>query len=220
MDELAAVAGEDPLAFRLAHLRDERLAAVLRAAAARADWPNHEESEGIGIALGFEKDGRIATCVRVRVDGDRTVRVTRIVSAYDCGRIVDRENLANQVEGAAVMGLGGALFEQIRFERGRITNASLNAYRVPRFRDIPPIEVVLLDQPDQPSAGAGETPIIAIAPAISNAIFSAIGRRLRSMPFLDEDGKLASAGAKPAFRGTRAIAGAAAPKATAEATSD
>jgi len=192
MDELAAAVGTDPMHFRLAHLSDDRLAAVLRAAAERAGWPDHGPGEGIGIALGYEKDGRIATCVRLRVDQDRVVRVTRIVSAYDCGRIVDRANLANQVEGAAVMGLGGALFEQIRFERGRITNPSLNGYRVPRFRDVPPIEVVLLDQPNEPSAGAGETPIIAIAPAIANAIFSATGQRIRSLPLLGEDGRLPS----------------------------
>jgi len=81
-----------------------------------------------------------------------------------------------------VMGLGGALFEAIEFENGRIKNPHFASYRVPRFADIPRIEVVLIDRRDLPPAGAGETPIIGIAPAIGNAIFAASGTRLRSMP--------------------------------------
>jgi nicotinate dehydrogenase subunit B len=88
----------------------------------------------------------------------------------------------NQVEGAMIMGLGGALFEAIEFEDGRITNARFSRYRVPRFRDAPAIQVVLLDRKDLPSAGAGESPIVAIAPAIGNAIYNATGIRLRSLP--------------------------------------
>jgi isoquinoline 1-oxidoreductase len=80
------------------------------------------------------------------------------------------------------MGLGGALFEVIRFRDGELTNGSFTAYRVPRIDDVPPIEIVLLDQPDEPSTGAGETPIIAIAPALANAIYSASGVRVRSLP--------------------------------------
>jgi len=83
------------------------------------------------------------------------------------------------------MGLGGALFESIRFEAGgRLTNASMTDYRVPRITDLPPLEVILLDRPDIPSAGAGETPIIAVAPAIANAIFAAAGVRLRDLPLI------------------------------------
>ena len=90
----------------------------------------------------------------------------------------------NQVEGATVMGLGGALFEAIHFDAGHILNPRLSTYRVPRFSDLPAIEVILLDRKDLPSAGAGETPIIAVAPAIANAVFDATGRRLRSLPLL------------------------------------
>ena len=103
--------------------------------------------------------------------------------------MVDEENLRNQIEGAAVVGLGGAMFERIRFERGRILNASFRHYRVPRFVDAPDVEVVIIDRPDEPSSGAGETPLIAVAPAIANAIFAAIGRRIRSMP-LAADGPI------------------------------
>src|SRR5205814_1732565 len=98
--------------------------------------------------------------------------------------LVNPDSVRRQVEGAAIMGLAGALFEAVRLDAGRIGNASFHEYRVPRFADVPPIEVVLLDRPDMPSAGAGETPMIAVAPAIANAIFAATGARLRSLPLL------------------------------------
>jgi isoquinoline 1-oxidoreductase len=98
--------------------------------------------------------------------------------------VVNPNHLKNQVEGALVMGLGGALFEAIEFANGKVTNGLMANYRVPRFSDLPKIEVVLIDRKDQPSAGAGETPIIGIAPAIGNAIFAATNIRLRSMPMV------------------------------------
>jgi isoquinoline 1-oxidoreductase len=93
-------------------------------------------------------------------------------------------HLENQVDGAVMMGLGGALFEHVDYADGVITNARLADYRVPRFRDLPQLETVLLDRKDLPSAGAGETPIVAVAPAIGNAIYSAVGVRLRSLPMV------------------------------------
>ncbi|HXB48296.1 MAG TPA: molybdopterin cofactor-binding domain-containing protein [Streptosporangiaceae bacterium] len=184
IDDLAAALGADPLAFRLRHLDDERLAAVLSAAAAEIGWGEPQpDGTGVGIALGTEKGGRVATAARVHVGPDRTLRLLRLVTAVDCGAIVHPDGLANQVEGAVVMGLGPALFEQIDFAGGRILNGSMTDYRVPRLADVPAdLKVVLLDQPDQPSAGGGEAPIIAVAPAIGNAIFRACGTRLRSMP--------------------------------------
>jgi nicotinate dehydrogenase subunit B len=185
IDELAAALGLDPLELRLRNLSDERLAVVLRAAAEHADWDrlrrDNHGGVGIGIACGTEKGGRVATCAQVRLSG-RALQVERIVTAYECGAIVNPDNVARQIEGATVMGLGGALFEAIHFDAGRILNASLRSYRVPRFTDVPEIETVLLDRPDLPSAGAGETPIIALAPAIANAIVAAGGPRLRSLP--------------------------------------
>jgi nicotinate dehydrogenase subunit B len=91
-----------------------------------------------------------------------------------------------QVVGATVMGLGGAMSEAIRVKDGRVSNASLADYRVPRFPDIPPIDVVMLDRSDLPSAGAGETPIVTVAPAIANAVREATGRRLRSLPLVPD----------------------------------
>lgn len=185
MDELACAAKMDGLEFRLKNLKDERLRAVFQAAAQKFGWgkPKGTEGQGFGMGGGFEKGGNVATCAEVRVDaksGD--VRVVRLVTAFECGAIVNPDGLRNQIEGANIMGIGGALFEAIQFENGKILNARFSKYRVPRFSDVPSIEVVLLDRKDIPSAGAGETPIVSIAPAIGNAIFDATGVRLRSMP--------------------------------------
>jgi isoquinoline 1-oxidoreductase len=108
--------------------------------------------------------------------------VVRVVEAFECGAVVNPEHLRNQVEGAVAMGIGGALFEHIDFAANQIQTNRLSRYRVPRFQDMPVIESVLLDRRDLPSAGAGETPIMGIAPAIGNAIFDATGERIRSMP--------------------------------------
>jgi isoquinoline 1-oxidoreductase len=188
LDELAIALGRDPLEFRLAHVADERLADVLRTAAEHSGWSGHVRAlgrgQGIGIAGSIEKGSRVATCARVAVEADRRVRIVEIVTAFDCGTVVDEANLKNQIEGATVMALGPALFEAVELERGRVTNPSLGAYRVPRFTDVPMITAVLIDRPGGASAGAGETPLIGVAPALANAIFNASGVRLRSMPLL------------------------------------
>jgi isoquinoline 1-oxidoreductase len=133
----------------------------------------------------LEKSGYVATCVEVSVDrSSGRVHVVRALSAFECGAVINPDHLKNQVEGAMIMGLGGAMFEAIEFEDGKILNPRFSKYRVPRFRDTPEIEVVLLDRKDLPSAGAGETPIVGIAPAIGNAIFDATGVRLRSLPLV------------------------------------
>ena len=177
MDELAHELGVDAVELRLRQLEDERLADVLRAAAERGGW---NEGAALGIACGVEKGAYVATCAEVDAAGN----VTRLVTAFDCGAIIDPDNLVNQIEGATIMGLGGALFEHVRLARGRLVTRSLADYRVPRFSDVPEIQVLLLDRPDVPSAGAGETPILCVAPAIANALFAATGERLRSLPLL------------------------------------
>jgi isoquinoline 1-oxidoreductase len=185
MDELAEKVGMDPLQFRLHNLRNDRLRGVLSAAATRFGWSGQRPTagRGTGIACGFEKGGYVATCAEVEVDGaGGEVRVTGVTVAFECGAIVNPAGLHKQVEGCIIMGLGGALWEGIEFESGRVLNARLSQYRVPRLRDIPPIEVVLLDRKDLPSAGAGEAPIVALAPAIGSAIHMATGSRIRSLP--------------------------------------
>ncbi|HYL37527.1 MAG TPA: molybdopterin cofactor-binding domain-containing protein [Bryobacteraceae bacterium] len=185
MDDLAAAAGLDPLDFRLKNLKNARLRAVLEAAAEKFGWRNAKSTpaRGFGLACGVEKGGYVASCAELSIapPGGK-VKIERVVTAFECGAIVNPEHLKNQVEGAVVMGIGGALFEAIEFADGRILNGQLSQYRVPRFSDLPVLETILLDRKDLPSAGAGETPIVALAPAVGNAIFHATGRRLRSLP--------------------------------------
>ena len=193
MDELAHQAKLDPLEFRLKNLKDDRLRAVFGAAAKKFGWASAKKSpgRGFGIVGGVEKGGYVATCAEVAVDKSTgSVRVVRLVTAFECGAIVNPDGLRNQVEGANIMGLGGALFEAIEFEDGRILNAAFSKYRVPRFKDVPAIETVLIDRKDLPSAGAGETPIVGVAPAIGNAIFDATGVRFRSLPMAPNGLKL------------------------------
>jgi isoquinoline 1-oxidoreductase len=187
MDELAAAAGADPLGFRLAHLKEPRLRAVLEAAAKQFGWSQRKgktaANVGAGLACGTEKGSYVAACVEVGVDRNAgKINVHRVCEAFECGAIQNPANLQSQVQGCIVMGLGGALSEEIEFEKGVILNASFRTYRVPHFQDVPEIEVHLLNRPDLASAGAGETPIIAVAPAIANAVFDASGIRVRSMP--------------------------------------
>ena len=185
IDDLANMAGVDPLEFRLQNLTDARLRAALVAAAEKFGWAQRKPAagQGVGIAASFDKGSYVATCAEVELPTPASkLRVVRAVTAFECGAIVNPDHLKNQIEGAVTMGLGGALFEAIAYEKGQITNASFSEYRVPRFADLPELETVLVNRPDLPSAGAGETPIIAIAPAIGNAIFQATGKRLRSLP--------------------------------------
>ena len=187
MDELAAVAGTDPLAFRLAHLENDRLRAVLEKAAKEFDWPARVKTKqpdlGVGLACGMEKGSFVAACVEVVLDRTgNTYKVSHVCQAFECGKILNPANLLSQVQGGIVMGLGAVLREEMQFENGQITSASFRKYQVPRFNDLPELDVHLVDRPDLASAGAGETPIIAIAPAVANAVFQATGKSVRALP--------------------------------------
>jgi isoquinoline 1-oxidoreductase len=183
MDELAHSVKMDPLEFRLQNMNDERLRNVLEAAAGKFGWKARQKAagRGFGLAVGMEKGGYVAACAEVSVVNG-AVKVLRVVQSFECGAVVNPEHLRNQVDGAIAMGVGGALFEQIEFADGKIASNRLSNYRVPRFADMPVIETVLLDRKDLTPAGAGETPIMAVAPAIGNAIFDATGQRIRSLP--------------------------------------
>ena len=187
MDELARAVKMDPLQFRLKNLKDARLRAVLEAAAGAFGWGKEKprDGRGYGLGCGTEKGSYVAACAEVLTDlRSASVKVVRVVAAFECGAIVNPEQLKNQIEGAIVMGLGGALFEAIDFENGTIKNPRFSKYRVPRFSDAPHIEVVLVNRKDLPSTGAGETPIVCIAPAVGNAIYDATGLRLNSLPMV------------------------------------
>jgi nicotinate dehydrogenase subunit B len=185
MDELAHELGMDPLAFRLKNLSDPRLKAVFEAAADKFGWTKRKPApgRGFGIAGGTEKGGYIALCAEVEVEKPSgVVHIRRVAAAFECGAVVNPNGLRNQVEGAIIQGIGGALFEAIRFENGRITNPHFSQYRLPRVSDVPTIDLVILDRKDLPSAGAGECPIVGLAPAVANGIFEATGQRRRGLP--------------------------------------
>lgn len=185
IEELASSARMDPLEFRLANLDNPRLRAVLTAVTDKFGWAerskNKRKEMGMGLACGTEKGSVIAACVEIEVQASG-IRIRDFHAAFECGGILNPTNLHAQVYGAIVQGLGGALMEEIRFEGGRLINGSFAKYPVPRFRDVPPITITLLDRKDLAPAGAGETPIIAVAPAIASALFDATGERRRSMP--------------------------------------
>jgi len=185
MDELAHAVTLDPLAFRQKNLADPRLLAVLNAAADKFGWAAAKSTptRGFGLACGTEKGGHVATCAEVAIDpAAKTIKIVRVVQAWESGAIVNPDGLRNQNMGAVMQGIGGALFEAILFADGRILNPHFESYRLPRFSDAPQIEIVLLDRKDLPSSGAGEIGIVGIAPAVGNAIFAATGSRIRNMP--------------------------------------
>ncbi|HYK19941.1 MAG TPA: molybdopterin cofactor-binding domain-containing protein, partial [Pyrinomonadaceae bacterium] len=188
MDELANAVKMNPLEFRLKNIKDQRLRAVLEAASKAFGWDKTDATSGrgFGLSCGFEKGSYVATCAEIAVERDAKkvsqIRVLRVVEAFECGAVVNPLHLKNQIEGAIMQAVGGALFEAIQFENGKILNGRFADYRLPRFSDMPVIEVVLVDRKDLPSEGAGETPIVCLAPAVGNAIFNATGVRLRSLP--------------------------------------
>jgi isoquinoline 1-oxidoreductase len=160
---------------------------VLKGAAEKFGWNRYKPSpgHGIGISCGTEKGSFVATCAEIAFDrSNEDVKVLRAVTAFECGAIINPEHLENQIQGAVVQGLGGALFEWIDFKDGKILNAQFSGYRVPRFADIPELETVMLNRLDIPSVGAGETPILGIAPAIRNAIQNATGKKLYTLPMV------------------------------------
>jgi isoquinoline 1-oxidoreductase len=187
MDALAHAVGLDPLAFRLKNLADARLRAVFQAAAEAFGWGHQKSSpeRGFGIAGATDKGGYTAACAEVALDpATHSVHIVRVVQAWESGAIVNPDGLRNQTVGAIIQAIGGALFEQILFADGRVLNSRFAQYRVPRFSDLPQIEVVLLDRKDLPSAGAGETGIVALAPAVGNALFAATGVRFPTLPMV------------------------------------
>lgn len=127
------------------------------------------DAPSMGIACGTEKGSDIATAAEVSKTPDGS-HVDKLTVAFECGAVVNPDGVRNQVEDAVVQGLGGALFEAIQFRDGRLLNGSMGRYRVPRFRDVPPMEIMIINRTDLPSAGAGETPIVCVAPAIRSAV--------------------------------------------------
>ena len=187
MDAVAHAANIDPLELRLKNLQEPRLRAVLEAAAEKCAWKNLKSTpeRGYGIACGTDKGGYVATMAEVQIDpATKKIRIRRVVQAWESGAVINPNGIRNQLSGAIVQAIGGAMFESILFGDGRILNPHFASYPVPRFRDTPEIDLVVLDRKDLPSAGAGEIGLIGLAPAIGNAIFAATGVRIANLPML------------------------------------
>lgn len=185
MDEWAAALQIDPVQFRLRHITDVRLREVIETTAVRFGWsaPTRGNGRGVGMSCNLEKDARLALFVEVEVKGP-AVRVVRMVATGDFGAALNPDALQNQMTGAIIQGVGGALWEHVDYDTTAQTTRRLSRYRVPRFSDVPTIDVQVLDRRDVEPAGAGESPITLTAPAIASAIFAATGVRRRSLPLL------------------------------------
>jgi CO/xanthine dehydrogenase Mo-binding subunit len=188
MDELAAAAGADPVQFRLAHLKDPRARRVLEAAAERARWRTGEKGDGSrGRGVGFAKYKGLSTYVAViaEVAVDRAhgnVRVLKATAAVDAGQIINPNGLTNQIEGGIIQATSWTLKEAIRFDRRRILTESWADYPILTFPEVPAVDIVLLDHPDERALGAGEASSGPTAGAIANAVANATGARIRAMP--------------------------------------
>lgn len=189
MDELAHAAGADPVEFRLRHLKDERARAVIRAVAQAAGWKPGAAGDGArGRGIGFARYKNLGDWVAVvaEVEVAEAVRVRRVVAALDCGRIVNPDGVTNQAEGGIVQAVSWTLKEQVRFDRSRVTTRSWGDYPILTFDEAPAVEVVLLDRPHEPWLGVGEGMMGPTAAAIGNAVFHAIGVRVRDLPLTRE----------------------------------
>ncbi len=199
VDELALAANADPVEFRLRHLRDPRARAVIEAAAQRAGWQANAKGNGSrGRGFAFSKYKNLACYVAIvaDVEVDRSsgkVRVTRAVAAVDAGQIVNPDGVSNQIEGGIIQSASWTLMESVGYDRTRVTTRSWADYPIIHFGEVPQVEVVLLDRPQERFLGVGEGSQGPAAAAIANAIANATGKRLRALPFTPEKVKRAIA---------------------------
>jgi nicotinate dehydrogenase subunit B len=188
MDELATERGEDPLAFRLRHLKDARARAVLEAAARRAGWQQRSKRDGVGHGIGFGRYKNFSTycAVVAEVEGAAEVRVRRLVVAVDVGEVINPDGVANQMEGGAIQATSWTLKEAVRFDRERITSDTWDTYPILRFSEVPAVEVEIVARPEEKAIGAGEAAHGPTAAAIGNAVYDALGVRVRDLPITRE----------------------------------
>jgi len=183
MDELAAAANQDPIAYRLAFLeKSPRAKAVLELAAEKAGWGQTlPERGGRGVSLQNVFGTYMAQVAEVEVAKNGAVRVRRVVCAVDCGTVVNPDTVAAQVQSGIVFGVAAALYGEISLKNGRVEQTNFDTYQVLRMDEAPTIEVHIVPSTEQPG-GMGECGTSCIVPAVANAIFAATGKRLRKMP--------------------------------------
>ncbi len=197
MDELAAAAGIDPVAFRLAHITDERERAVIEAVAKAAAWKPGEKGDGRrGRGIGYARYKTVATynAVIAEVEVNRAtgiVKVPRIWTAVDAGQIINPDGLTNQIEGGIIQSMSWTLHEHVRFDRNGILSQDWMSYPILTMPDVPRVETVLIDRPNERALGAGEAAQGPAAAAIANAFAAATGRRIRELPLTPERVKAA-----------------------------
>ncbi len=184
MDELAHASRQDPLQFRKRHMTDPRSLAVLEAVVERSTWWQLPKSEGVGhgVAWARYKNTSAWCAVLVRVQAGQTLRVLNLDVAVDVGRVVDLDGVINQTEGGALQSMSWTLKEAVQFDRTQITTQSWGNYPILRFSEVPELKIHVLDRPDQPSLGAGESVQGPVAAALANALFDALGVRVRQLP--------------------------------------
>jgi CO/xanthine dehydrogenase Mo-binding subunit len=205
LDEMAHAAGADPVAFRLKHLKDDRGAAVLRAAVEKAGWRPGVAAQGPrdgavlrgrGVAYArYEARTYISCVAEVEVTpATGKIRVTRCVVGHDCGQVINPDGLANQIEGQVVQTVSRTLIEEVTFNRSRVTSLDWQSYPILTFPDVPKVEIASIERQDEPPWGAGEMAAVVVPPAVCNAVFDATGVRLRSIPYTPEKVRAALAG--------------------------
>ena len=183
IDELAARAKQDPVAYRRALLdKAPRARAVLELAAEKAGWGHTlPQRVGRGISLQFVFGTYMAQVAEIEVSKDGAVRVRRVVCAVDCGTVVNPDTVRAQIEGAIIFGITAALYGEITLKNGRVEQANFDTYQILRMNEAPAIEVHIVHN-NEPPGGLGEPGTCAIVPAITNAVFAATGKRLRKLP--------------------------------------
>lgn len=191
IDELAQVAGVDPVKYRLSILRDERARAVVERVAEHSGWwlPFGGGSATVGRGIGFARyKNRGGYCAVVaEVEAETQVRVTRLTIAVDVGLVVNPDGVVNQVEGGALQSVSWTTLEQVHFDRQRVTSRTWDAYPILRFEQVPAVEVVLVDRPEEPPVGSGEVATGPTAAAIGNAVGNALGVRVRTLPLTPQN---------------------------------
>lgn len=182
LDELAREAGKDPLDFRRAYLKDERLQKLIDKMEEVSGWKGRKKGGGYGAAITECFASTVGQVVKVSKAANGGIKIDQVWVVMDCGWYVNPDTIRAQVEGSVVMGLGAATIHEVKFKDGMAVDSNFSTYQMPRITDIPPIEIHIMEN-DADAGGVGEPGLPAFAPALTNAIFDLTGKRIRRLPF-------------------------------------